>query len=51
MDLEISGEMGGNELPQFFNGTKTPYDIDQKGVAITWTAFPNKACKSFLVFR
>lgn len=28
-------------LSQYFNGTVTPFDVDQTPVAITWTAFPN----------
>ncbi|KAK4184364.1 hypothetical protein QBC35DRAFT_391843 [Podospora australis] len=28
-------------LSQFFNGTVTAYDVDQKPVFITWTGFPN----------
>lgn len=29
------------KLSQYFNGTVTPFDVDQVPVAITWTAFPN----------
>ena len=28
-------------LSPYFNGTFTPFDVDQVPVAITWTAFPN----------
>lgn len=28
-------------LTQFFNGSVTPFDIDQKPIRITWNAFPN----------
>ncbi len=29
------------QLLQFFDGTVTPFDVDQTPVPITWTAFPN----------
>lgn len=32
-------------LTQFFNGTVTPYEVDQTGVHITWNGFPNKVIR------
>ncbi|KAL4860699.1 hypothetical protein BDV12DRAFT_204774 [Aspergillus spectabilis] len=47
LDDEIEGNvLGRTPLRQFFNGTKTAYDQDQPGVAITWTAFPRRVLKS-----
>lgn len=31
-------------LTQFFNGSVTPFDIDQKPIHITWNGFPNIVC-------
>lgn len=40
---EIEGNVADREpLPQFFNGTVTPYDQSQKPLEISWNAFPAK---------
>ena len=42
---EIKGEPGGvprTSLTQFFNPTKTEYELNQRPVPITWVGFPLK---------
>ncbi|KAL3444583.1 hypothetical protein BJX65DRAFT_170392 [Aspergillus insuetus] len=47
LDDEIAGNvLGRTPLSQFFNGTRTPYNQGQQGVAITWSAFPKRVSKS-----
>jgi hypothetical protein len=42
MNSEIQGLTGGEPLTQYFNGTVTPFEVNQTGVDITWIGFPNK---------
>ncbi|KAF8453890.1 hypothetical protein BDZ91DRAFT_853127 [Kalaharituber pfeilii] len=47
IDEEIKGGLPGpcgtnrGELPQFFNGTVTPYNVKSNGTLISWIGFPN----------
>lgn len=45
---EIAGRESQNTpLKQYFNPTKTAYDMKQKPISISWFAFPNRVSRYF----